>query len=54
MTIQPITPLRQRMIEDVTIRRLKEPAQDFYRSHVSTRPRPNLGAATCFRVSGRI
>jgi integrase/recombinase XerD len=30
MTIQPITPLRQRMIEDMTIRRLKERTQDFY------------------------
>ena len=30
MTNQPITPLRQRMIEDMTIRRLKEPTQDFY------------------------
>jgi hypothetical protein len=30
MTIQPISPLRQRMIEDMTIRRLKERTQDFY------------------------
>jgi site-specific recombinase XerD len=30
MTTQPITPLRQRMIEDMTIRRLKDRTQDFY------------------------
>ena len=30
MTIQPITPLRQRMIEDMTIRRLKERTQESY------------------------
>jgi hypothetical protein len=29
MTTQAITPLRQRMIEDMTIRRLKERTQDF-------------------------
>lgn len=35
MTNQPITPLRQRMIEDMTIRRLKEPTQDFYQRAVT-------------------
>ena len=35
MTIQPITPLRQRMIEDMTIRRLKERTQDFYQRAVA-------------------
>jgi integrase/recombinase XerD len=30
MTSKPITALRQRMIEDMTIRRLKERTQDFY------------------------
>ena len=35
MTVQPITPLRQRMIEDMTIRRLKEPTQDFYQRAVA-------------------
>src|SRR6266436_5351619 len=35
MTIQPITPLRQRMIEDMTIRRLKERMQDFYQRAVT-------------------
>ena len=30
MTNHSITPLRQRMIEDMTIRRLKERTQDFY------------------------
>ena len=30
MTIRPISPLGQRMIEDMTIRRLKERTQDFY------------------------
>jgi integrase/recombinase XerD len=36
MTIQPITALRQRMIEDMTIRRLKERTQDFYQRAVAT------------------
>jgi integrase/recombinase XerD len=35
MNNQPITPLRQRMIEDMTIRRLKEPTQDFYQRAVA-------------------
>jgi integrase/recombinase XerD len=35
MTIQPITPLRQRMIEDMTIRRLKERTQDYYQRAVA-------------------
>jgi integrase/recombinase XerD len=35
MTIQPITPLRQRMIEDMTIRRLKSSTQDFYQRTVA-------------------
>ena len=35
MTTQPITPLRQRMIEDMTIRRLKERTQDFYQRAVA-------------------
>ena len=35
MTNQPITPLRQRMIEDMTIRRLKERTQDFYQRAVA-------------------
>jgi integrase/recombinase XerD len=35
MTIQSITPLRQRMIEDMTIRRLKERTQDFYQRAVA-------------------
>src|SRR3981081_1130303 len=35
MTSQPITPLRQRMIEDMTIRRLKERTQDFYQRDVA-------------------
>jgi len=35
MTIQPITPLRQRMIEDMTIRRFKERTQDFYQRAVA-------------------
>jgi integrase/recombinase XerD len=35
MTTQPITPLRQRMIEDMTIRRLKERTQDFYQRTVA-------------------
>ena len=35
MTIKPITPLRQRMIEDMTIRRLKERTQDFYQRTVA-------------------
>ena len=35
MTIQPITPLRQRMIEDMTIRRLKASTQDFYQRAVA-------------------
>jgi site-specific recombinase XerD len=35
MTSQPITPLRQRMIEDMTIRRLKERTQDFYQRAVA-------------------
>src|SRR5882672_193487 len=35
MTIQPITPLRQRMIEDMTIRRLKDRTQDFYQRSVA-------------------
>jgi integrase/recombinase XerD len=35
MTIQPITPLRQRMIEDMTIRRLKDRTQDFYQRAVA-------------------
>jgi integrase/recombinase XerD len=35
MTIQPITPLRQRMIEDMMIRRLKERTQDFYQRAVA-------------------
>jgi integrase/recombinase XerD len=35
MTIQPITPLRQRMIEDMTIRRLKASTQDFYQRTVA-------------------
>ena len=34
MTNHPITPLRQRMIEDMTIRRLKERTQDFYQRTV--------------------
>ena len=35
MTTQAITPLRQRMIEDMTIRRLKERTQDFYQRAVT-------------------
>jgi len=35
MTTQAITPLRQRMIEDMTIRRLKERTQDFYQRAVA-------------------
>lgn len=35
MTIQSITPLRQRMIEDMTIRRLKDRTQDFYQRAVA-------------------
>lgn len=35
MTIQPITPLRQRMVEDMTIRRLKDRTQDFYQRAVA-------------------
>jgi hypothetical protein len=35
MTNQPITPLRQRMIEDMTIRRLKASTQDFYQRAVA-------------------
>jgi hypothetical protein len=35
MTNQPITPLRRRMIEDMTIRRLKERTQDFYQRAVA-------------------
>jgi hypothetical protein len=35
MTNQPITALRQRMIEDMTIRRLKERTQDFYQRAVA-------------------
>lgn len=35
MTIQPTTPLRQRMIEDMTIRRFKERTQDFYQGAVA-------------------
>ena len=35
MTIQPITPLRQRMIEDMTIRRLKQRTQDLYQRAVA-------------------
>jgi site-specific recombinase XerD len=35
MTIQAITPLRQRMIEDMTIRRLKDRTQDFYQRAVA-------------------
>lgn len=35
MTNQPITPLRQRMIEDMTIRRLKAGTQDFYQRAVA-------------------
>src|ERR1700676_5008769 len=35
MTIQLITPLRQRMIEDMTIRRFKERTQDFYQRAVA-------------------
>jgi integrase/recombinase XerD len=35
MTTQPITPLRQRMIEDMTIRRLNERTQDFYQRVVA-------------------
>jgi hypothetical protein len=44
MTIQPITPLRQRMIEDMTIRRLKERTQDFLPAlcHQNT---PSISAA---------
>lgn len=35
MTNHPITPLRKRMIEDMTIRRLKERTQDFYQRTVA-------------------
>ena len=35
MSNQPITPLRQRMIEDMTIRRLKASTQDFYQRAVA-------------------
>jgi hypothetical protein len=35
MTTQPITPLRQRMIEDMTIRRLKASTQHDYQSAVA-------------------
>jgi integrase/recombinase XerD len=35
MSNQPITPLRQRMIEDMTIRRLNERTQDFYQRAVA-------------------
>jgi integrase/recombinase XerD len=35
MTTQAITPLRQRMIEDMAIRRLKERTQDFYQRAVT-------------------
>jgi integrase/recombinase XerD len=35
MNNQPITPLRQRMIEDMTIRRLKPSTQDFYQRSVA-------------------
>ena len=35
MTTQAITPLRQRMIEDMTIRRLKDRTQDFYQRAVA-------------------
>lgn len=35
MTSQPLPPLRQRMIEDMTIRRLKERTQDFYQRAVA-------------------
>ena len=35
MTTQSITPLRQRMIEDMTIRRLKPSTQDFYQRSVA-------------------
>ena len=35
MTSKPITPLRQRMIEDMTIRRLKDRTQDFYQRAVA-------------------
>jgi integrase/recombinase XerD len=35
MTSKPITALRQRMIEDMTIRRLKERTQDFYQRAVT-------------------
>jgi integrase/recombinase XerD len=35
MTTQAITPLGQRMIEDMTIRRLKERTQDFYQRAVA-------------------